>query len=153
MEQITEDALHMHMLSALLESICHRRDANFQEFSNALADLCLTAESDTLVGNVFVSQEEFASWFKFAQDFMGTERAPMPEGSSHADLEELTSRFTYDKSPPIAGPSSFATHLASPTPPHLLIPPIATDSPVAQASHNSEEDEDEVLDQLAGEYN
>jgi len=111
------------------------------------------AKSDTFVGNVFVSQEGFASWFKFVQDFVGTERAPTPEGSSHGNLEELTSQFTHDKSPPIAGPSSSATHLTSPTPPHLLIPPIATDSPVAQASHNSEEDEDKVLDQLAGEYN
>ena len=117
------------------------------------SDLCLTAESDTLVGNVFVSQEEFTSWFNFAQDFMGTERALTLEGSSHADLEELALRFTHNKSPPITGPSSFAAHLASPMPPHLLIPPIATDSPVAQALHNSEEDEDKVLDQLAGEYN
>jgi len=100
-----------------------------------------------------MSQEEFASWFKFVQDFVGTKRAPTLEGSSHANLEELASRFTHNKSPPIAGPSSFAAHLASPMPPHLLIPPIATDSPVAQALHNSEEDEDEVLDQLAGEYN
>jgi len=153
MEQITKDVLHMHRLSALLESICHRCDANLQEFSNALTDLCLTAKSNTLVGNVFVSQEEFTSWFKFVQGFMGTERASTLEGSSHADLEELTSWFTHDKSPPIARPSSFAVHPCLPMPPHLLIPPIATDSPVAQASHNSEEDEDEVLDQLAGEYN
>ena len=153
MEQITEDVLHMCMLSALLESIRHHHDANLWEFSNALTDLCLTAKSDTLVGNVFMSQEEFASWFKFAQDFMGTKRAPTLEGSSHANLEELALRFTHDKSPPIAGPSSSVTHLASPRPPHLLIPPIATDSPVAQALHNSEEDEDKVLDQLAGEYN
>jgi len=152
MEQINEDVLHMHTLLALLKSICHHRDANLQEFSNALTDLCLTAKSDTLVGNVFVSQEEFASWFKFAQEFMGTKRALTLEGSSHADLEELALWFTHDKSPPIAGPSSFATHPHSPMPPHLLIPPTATDSPVAQASHNSEEDEDEVLDQLAGEY-
>jgi len=153
MEQITEDALHMHRLLALLKSICHRRNANLREFSNALTDLCLTAKSNTLVGNVFMSQEEFTSWFKFVQGFMGTERALTLEGSSHANLEELTSRFTHDKSPPIAGPSSFAVHPRLPMPPHLLIPPIATDSPVAQASHNSEEDEDEVLDQLAGEYN
>jgi len=153
MEQITKDALHMCMLSALLESIRHHHDTNLREFSNALTDLCLTTESDTLVGNVFVSQEEFASWFKFGQDFVGTDRALTPEGSSHADLEELASRFTHDKSPPIAGPSSSAAHPRSPTPPHLLIPSIATNSPVTQASHNSEEDEDEVLDQLAGEYN
>jgi len=44
MEQITEDALHMCMLSALLKSICHRRNANLREFSNALTNLCLTAE-------------------------------------------------------------------------------------------------------------
>ena len=143
----------MRTLSALLESIHHRHNANVQEFSNTLTDLCLTAESDTLVGNIFVSQEEFASWFKFAQDFVGTERAPTLEGFSHANLEELTLWFTHDKSPPITGPSSSAAHPHSPTPPHLLIPSIATDSPVAQASHNSEEDEDEVLDQLAGEYN
>jgi len=31
MEQITEDALHMRTLSALLESIHHRRDANLQK--------------------------------------------------------------------------------------------------------------------------
>ena len=62
MEQITKDVLHMHMLSALLKSICPCRNANLQEFSNALADLCLTTESDTLVGNIFMSQEEFTSW-------------------------------------------------------------------------------------------
>jgi len=36
---------------------------------------------------------------------------------------------------------------------HLLIPPIAANSPVVQASHNSGEDEDDVMDQLAGDYN
>jgi len=153
MELITEDVLHMHTLSATLKSICHCHDANLWEFSNALTDLCLTAESDMLMGNVFVSQEEFAAWFKFAQDFTGTERASMLEGSNHADLEELTSLVPCVESSPVAGPSSFAMHPCSPMPLHLLIPPIAANSPVAQASHNSEEDEDEVLDQLAGEYN
>ena len=72
----------MRTLSALLESTRRRRDTNLQEFSNALADLCLTAESNTLVGNVFSTQEEFTAWFNFVQDFVGTERVPTPEGSS-----------------------------------------------------------------------
>jgi len=153
MELISEDALHMHMLSATLLSICHRRDANLQEFCKSLIDLYATAEGDTLVGNVFASQEEFTAWFKFAQDFVGTERALMPEGSNRADLEELASLVSHIESSPVARPSSLAAHPCLPTPPHLLIPPIATDSPVVQASHNSGEDEDDVMDQLAGDYN
>jgi len=153
MELISEDALHMRMLSATLLSIRHRRDANLQEFCKSLIDLYATAEGDTLVGNVFASQEEFAAWFKFAQDFVGTKRASMPEGSNRADLEELTSLISRIESSPVAGPSSFAMHPCLPTPPHLLIPPIAGDSPVVQASHNSGEGEDVVMDQLAGDYN
>jgi len=89
MELISEDTLHMHTLSATLTSICHCHDANLQEFCKSLIDLYVTAKGDTLVGNVFASQEEFTAWFKFVQDFVGTERASMPEGSNHADLEEL----------------------------------------------------------------
>jgi len=77
----------------------------------------------------------------------------MPEGSNRADLEELASLVSRIESSPVAGPSSFAAHPRLPTPPHLLIPPIATDSPVVQASHNSGEDEDDMMDQLAGDYN
>jgi len=153
MELISEDALHMCTLSAMLSSICRRRDANLQEFCKSLIDLYVTTEGDTLVGNVFVSQEEFASWFKFAQDFMGTKRASMPEGSNHADLEELASLASHIESSPVARPSSLAAHPCLPTPLHLLIPPIAADSPVVQASHNSGEDKDDVMDQLAGDYN
>ena len=169
MELISEDALHMRTLSATLLSIRRRRNANLQEFCKSLIDLYATAKGDTLVGNVFASQEEFAAWFKFAQDFVGTERASMPEGSNCADLEELASlvscitRFLHHsflaslvsriESSPVARPSSFAVHPCLPTPPHLLIPPIAADSPVVQASHNSGEDEDDVMDQLAGDYN
>ena len=91
MELISEDVLHMHTLSATLTSICRHPDANLQEFCKSLIDLYATAKGDTLVGNVFASQEEFTAWFKFAQDFMGTERASMPEGSNCADLEELAS--------------------------------------------------------------
>jgi len=91
MELISEDALHMRTLSATLLSIHCHRDANLQEFCKSLIDLYATAKGDTLVGNIFASQEEFAAWFKFTQDFMGTERASTPEGSNHADLEELTS--------------------------------------------------------------
>jgi len=91
MELISEDALHMRTLSATLLSIRRHRDANLQEFCKSLIDLYATAKGDTLVGNVFASQEEFAAWFKFAQDFMGTKRASMPEGSNRADLEELAS--------------------------------------------------------------
>ena len=103
---ITEDALYMCTLSALLESMRCCRDTNLQEFLNALADLCLTAESDTLVGNVFATQEEFTAWFNFVQDFVGTERVPTPEGSSRVDLEELGSRLARAESSPVAGPSS-----------------------------------------------
>jgi len=149
MELISEDALHMCTLS----SIRHRHDANLQEFCKSLIDLYATAKGDTLVGNVFASQEEFTAWFKFAQDFVGTERASTPEGSNHADLEELASLASRIESSPVAGPSSLAAHPCLPTPPHLLIPPIAADSPVVQASHNSGEDEDDVMDQLAGDYN
>jgi len=84
---------------------------------------------------------------------MGTERASMPEGSNHADLEELTSLASRIESSPVARPSSLAMHPCLPMPLHLLIPPIAADSPVVQASHNSGEDEDDVMDQLAGDYN
>jgi len=153
MKLISEDVLHMHMLSAMLSSIHHRHDANLQEFCKSLINLYATAKGNTLVGNIFVSQEEFAAWFKFAQDFMGTERASMPEGSNHADLEELTLLISHIESSPVAGPSSLAMHPHLPTPLPLLIPPIATDSPVVQASHNSGEDEDDMKDQLAGEYN
>jgi len=153
MELISEDTLHMHMLSATLLSICRRCNANLQEFCKSLIDLYVTAKGDTLVGNVFMSQEEFAAWFKFMQDFVGTERASMPEGSNRADLEELASLVSHIESSPLAAPSSFAAHPCLPTPPHLLIPPIAADSPVIQASHNSGEDEDDVTDQLAGDYN
>jgi len=153
MELISEDTLHMRTLSATLSSIHRRRDANLQEFCKSLIDLYVTTKGDTLVGNVFVLQEEFAAWFKFTQDFMGTERALMPEGSNHADLEELASLASRIKSSPVAGPSFLTTHPHLPMPPHLLIPPIAADSPVVQASHNSGEDEDDVMDQLAGDYN
>jgi len=153
MELISEDALHMRTLSATLLSIRCHRNANLQEFCKSLIDLYATAEGDTLVGNVFASQEEFAAWFKFAQDFVGTERASTPEGSNRADLEELASLISCIESSPVAGPSSFAAHPRLRTPPHLLIPPIAADSPVTQASHNSGEDEDDVMDQLAGDYN
>jgi len=149
MELISEDTLHMCMLS----SICHHCDANLQEFCKSLIDLYATAEGDTIVGNIFASQEEFAAWFKFVQDFVGTERASMPEGSNHADLEELALLASHIESSPVARPSSFAVHPCFPMPLHLLIPPIAADSPIVQASHNYGEDEDEVLDQLAGEYN
>ena len=91
MELISEDALHMRTLSATLLSIRRRHDANLQEFCKSLIDLYATAKGDTLVDNVFASQEEFAAWFKFAQDFVGTERASTPEGSNRADLEELAS--------------------------------------------------------------
>jgi len=91
MELISEDTLHMRTLSATLLSIHRRRDANLQEFCKSLIDLYATAEGNTLVGNVFTSQEEFAAWFKFTQDFVGTERASTPEGSNRADLEELAS--------------------------------------------------------------
>ena len=149
MELISEDALHMRTLSAVLESIRHRRDANLWELSNALADLCLTAESKTLVGNVFDTQEEFASWFNFVQDFIGSERVPTPEGSSRVDLEELISCVARDESSSVAGPSSISRRgpSAASSP---LIPSVAVESPVVHGSHNSEEDEDEVLDQLAG---
>jgi len=153
MELISEDALHICMLSATLTPIRHHCNANLQEFCKSLIDLDATAKGDTLVGNVFASQEEFGAWFKFVQDFVGTKRALTPEGSNCADLEELTSLASHIESSPVAGPSSFAMHPHSPTPLHLLIPPTATDPPVVQASHNSGEDEDEVLDQLAGEYN
>jgi len=153
MELISEDALHMRTLSATLLSIRHRHDANLQEFCKSLIDLYATAKGDTLVGIVFTSQEEFAAWFKFAQDFVGTERASTPEGSNHADLEELASLVSRIESSPVAGPSSLVAHPCLPMPPHLLIPPIAADSPVVQASHNSGEDEDDVMDQLAGDYN
>jgi len=153
MELISEDVLHMHTLSATLLSICHCRNANLQEFCKSLIDLYATAEGNTLVGNVFASQEEFAAWFKFAQDFVGTERASTPEGSNRADLEELASLVSRIESSPVTGPSSLVAHPHLPTPLHLLIPPIAADSPVVQASHNSGEDEDDVMDQLAGDYN
>ena len=60
-------------------------------------------------------------WFKFAQEFMGSQRALTPEGSSHADLEELALRFTHDESSPITGPPSLPLFLPedSPTPPAL----------------------------------
>ena len=150
MDSITKDALFMRTLSTLLESTCHRRDTNLQEFSNALADLCLTAESDTLVGNVFSTQEEFATWFNFAQDFVGTERVPMPERSSHVDLEELGSRLARTEPSPVAGPLSITRRGPSISSTSIM-PSIAVDSPDVQTSHNSEEDEDEVLDQLADE--
>ena len=150
MDSITEDALYMRMLSALLKSTRRHRDTNLQEFSNALANLCLTAESDTLVGNVFATQEEFAAWFNFAQDFIGTERVPTPEGSSRVDLEELGSRLARAKSSPVAGPSSITRRGPSISSTSIM-PSIAVDSPDVQTSHNSEEDEDEVLDQLADE--
>jgi len=153
MELISEDALHMRTLSATLLSIRRRRNANLQEFCKSLIDLYATAEGDTLVGNVFASQEEFTAWFKFTQDFMGTERASTPEGSNCADLEELASLVSRIESSPVARPSSFAVHPRLPMPLHLLIPPIAADSPVVQASHNSGEDEDDMMDQLAGDYN
>jgi len=153
MELISEDALHMRTLSATLSSIHRCCNANLQEFCKSLIDLYATAKGDTLVGNVFASQEEFTAWFKFVQDFVGTERALMPEGSNHADLEELASFVSHIESSPVAGPSSFAVHPRLPTPLHLLIPPIAANPPVVQASHNSGEDEDDVTDQLAGDYN
>ena len=149
MELISEDSLHMRTLSAVLESIHHCRDANLWEFSNALADLCFTAESKTLVGNVFDTQEEFASWFNFVQAFIGSERVPTPEGSSHVDLEELISRVARDESSPVAGPLSILRRGPS-TASSSLVPSVVVESPVIHGSHNSEEDEDEVLDQLAG---
>ena len=149
MELISEDALHMHTLSAVLESIRHRRDTNLQEFSNALADLCLTAESKTLMGNVFNTQEEFTSWFNFVQDFIGSERVPMPEGSSRVDLEELISRIAHDETSSVAGPLSISRRGPT-TASSSLIPSVTIGSPVVHGSHNSEEDEDKVLDQLAG---
>ena len=133
---ISEDALHMRTLAALLESIRRRRDANLQEFSNGLADLCLTAESDTLVGNVFESQEEFASWFNFAKEFVGTERASTPEGASRADLEGFISRVSRVESPPVAGPSR-RIYPRSPFP----------QSPVDDASASHPEDEGAEDDQ------
>jgi len=153
MELISEDVLHMRTLSATLLSIRRRCNANLQEFCKSLIDLYATAKGDTLVGNVFASQEEFAAWFKFMQDFVGTERASMPEGSNCADLEELASLVSRIESSPVTRPSSLVAHPRLPTPPHLLIPPIAANSPVIQASHNSGEDEDDVMDQLAGDYN
>ena len=53
MKLISEDMLHMCMLSATLSSIRHCRDANLQEFCKSLIDLYATAKGDTLVGNVF----------------------------------------------------------------------------------------------------
>ncbi|KIJ91742.1 hypothetical protein K443DRAFT_31068, partial [Laccaria amethystina LaAM-08-1] len=106
MELISEDALHMRTLSATLESIRHRRDNNLRELSQALLDLFFTREIDTLVGNVFTSNEEFAAWLRFAEDFVGTDRAATPEGASHVDLEDLVSRFSRAEASPVAGPSS-----------------------------------------------
>jgi len=54
---ISEDMLHMRTLSATLSSICHHCNANLQEFCKSLIDLYVTAEGDTLVGNIFMSQE------------------------------------------------------------------------------------------------
>ena len=99
----------MHMLPALLESMCHHCDTNLQEFLYALTDLCLTTESNTSVGNIFATQEEFTAWFNFAKDFIATERVSMLEGSGHIDLEELGSCLACTESSPIAGPSSI-TH-------------------------------------------
>jgi hypothetical protein len=149
MDLVSEDALHMRTLAATLESIRRRRDANLQELCKSIIDLFATAEGNTLVGHVFASQEEFATWFKFAKDFVGTERAVTPEGSSRVDLEELASRFPRVEPSPVAGPSSHPTRLHSPTP-HSLIPPIAVDSPDAPTPTNSQVDEDLVFDQLAG---
>ena len=148
MELIAEDALHMRTLSATLESIRHRRDANLRELSNALVDLFFTGESDTLIGSVFDTKEEFAAWLQFAEDFVGTEEASTPEGSSRVDLEELTLRVGRVESSPVAGPSSITCRRPS-TLSTSSLPPVAIEVLDAQASPNSEEDEDEVLGQLA----
>ena len=72
----------------------------------------------------------------------------MPEGSSCVDLEELILRVAHNESLPVAGTSSI-THWGPSIPSTSLIPPVTVESPVVDGSHNSEEDEGKVLDQLA----
>ncbi|EDR00193.1 uncharacterized protein LACBIDRAFT_314567 [Laccaria bicolor S238N-H82] len=150
MESIEEDVLHMRTLSVVLEAIRHRCDANLREFANAITDLCLTAEPGTLLGTVFKTREEFGSWYSFIQDFVDTQGVPVPVGSTTADLERLVSLFQQDNSPPIAGPSSLTPHqrrirLLS------LIPSIAIASPGLPPSAHSQEEEEEVIDELVDE--
>ena len=101
------------------------------------------------MGNIFDTQEEFTLWFNFVQGFIGSEQVPTPEGSSHMDLEELILHVDCNESSSVAGPLSIL-HWGPSTSSTLLIPSIAIKSPVIHGSHNSEEDEDKVLDQLAG---
>ncbi|EDR04506.1 uncharacterized protein LACBIDRAFT_330697 [Laccaria bicolor S238N-H82] len=150
MESIEEDTLHMRTLSAVLEAIRHRRDANLREFANAIADLCLTAEPGTLLGTVFETREEFGSWYSFVQDFVDTQGVPVPAGSTTADLERLVSLFQRDDSPPIAGPSSLTPRQRR-VRSLSLIPSIAVASPGLPPSAHSQEEEEEVIDELVDE--
>jgi len=138
----------MRTLSALFEATRRRCDSNIRTFSNGLADLCLTAESDTLVGNVFATQEEFASWFNFAQDFAGSGRVSTPEGASHVDLEELTSRVARTESSPVAGPSTLFLPDNSPTLSSPVVPPIVIQQSIIDASPGSPGEEDIEIDEL-----
>ncbi|EDR00135.1 uncharacterized protein LACBIDRAFT_314755 [Laccaria bicolor S238N-H82] len=150
MESIEEDTLHMRTLSAVLEAIRHRRDANLREFANAIADLCLTAEPGTLLGTVFETRKEFGSWYSFVQDFVDTQGVPVPAGSTTADLERLVSLFQRDDSPPIAGPSSLTPRQRR-VRSLSLIPSIAVASPGLPPSAHSQEEEEEVIDELVDE--
>ncbi|EDR13529.1 uncharacterized protein LACBIDRAFT_322521 [Laccaria bicolor S238N-H82] len=150
LRSIEEDALHMRTLSAVLEAICHHRDANLREFANAIADLCLTAEPGTLLGTVFETREEFGSWYSFVQDFVDTQGVPVPAGSMMADLERLVSLFQQDDSPPIAGPSSL-TPCQRRIRSLSLIPSIAVALPGLPPSTHSQEEEEEVIDELVDE--
>ncbi|EDR06520.1 uncharacterized protein LACBIDRAFT_328729 [Laccaria bicolor S238N-H82] len=150
MESIKEDALHMRTLSVVLEAIRNRRDANLREFANAIADLCLTAEPGTLLGTVFETREEFGLWYSFVQDFVDTQGVPVPAGSTTADLERLVSLFQRDDSPPIAGPSSLTPRQCRVCS-LSLIPSIAVASPGLPPSAHSQEEEEEVIDELVDE--
>jgi hypothetical protein len=145
MELITEDALHMRTLSALLESTRRRRDTNIRALSNALIDLHATGEAGTLIGDIFSSQEEFTSWFNFARRFAGSQRVATPEGSSHVDLEELASRTGPSH---VTRPSSLSTPCGSPSLQTSPMRPITAQQPDAQASSIVPQKEEYDVDEL-----
>ncbi|KIJ93308.1 hypothetical protein K443DRAFT_125646 [Laccaria amethystina LaAM-08-1] len=141
--------------SKLFSHICQNHVSSAPCARTKQSKTAHSADGVLLAGHALLSTtslEEFAAWFNFMQDFAGPQSASTPEGFSRVDLEELASRVAPIESSPVAGPSLLFLPESSPTPPRMLIPPITFHSPDVQPSTDSEEDEDQVLDQLAGDY-
>lgn len=62
----------MRTLSALLDFTRRRQDKTLREFANILMHSDLTGEAGTLIGEIFASQEEFATWLTFMCRFAGS---------------------------------------------------------------------------------